>query len=32
VEEELKEYESKKKQLRGAIMANNYKLDEGYVR
>ena len=32
VQEELKEYEAKKKQIKGAIDANNYKLDESYVR
>ena len=32
MQEELKEYESKKKQLKGAIAANNYKLDETYVK
>ena len=32
VQEELKEYEAKKKQLKGAIQANNNKLDEAYVR
>ena len=32
MQEELKEYEAKKQQLKGAIQANNYKLDESYVR
>ena len=32
VQEELREYEAKKNQLKGAIKANNYKLDESYVR
>ena len=32
VQEELKEYEQNKKQLKGAIQANNYKLDESYVK
>ena len=32
MQEELKEYEEKKKQIKGAIDANNYKLDESYVR
>ena len=32
VQEELKEYEAKKKQIKGAIKANNYKLDETYVK
>ena len=32
VAEELKQYERSKQQLKGAIQANNYKLDEGYVR
>ena len=32
VMEELREYEKTKKQLKGAIAANNYKLDEAYVK
>jgi hypothetical protein len=30
VEEELKEYEKKKSELKGAIKANNFKLDDAY--
>jgi len=32
VQEELKEYEKTKNQLKGAIQANNYKLDDAYVK
>ena len=32
VQEELKQYEANKKQLKGAIEANNYKLDDAYVK
>lgn len=32
VQEELKEYEQKKRQLKGAMTANNYKLDDTYVK